>query len=201
MSGGLRERKKADTRRALIDTAVRLCLERGYGQVTIADVTDAAGVSRRTFSNYFDSLPQCLAAFGLTVLDDLVAELGVEPADRSPSELLRIGLSHFAERLAGGFDAYADLMAEHPDLVGAELALQQEVVGRLRGIVVRLFGADPEDEIQAQVLAGFVLQLAHTVGRWWSAQGRPGGVDGLRAQLFRAAGLLDLTSLGRSVRD
>jgi AcrR family transcriptional regulator len=47
---GLRERKKAYTRRMLIDTAVDLCLTQGYENTTVEQISDAVEVSSRTFS-------------------------------------------------------------------------------------------------------------------------------------------------------
>src|SRR5215470_16543652 len=52
---GLRERKKAATRRAISSTATRLFLERGFDRVTMADVAAAAGVSVNTIFNYFST--------------------------------------------------------------------------------------------------------------------------------------------------
>ena len=40
---------------------MNLAIERGYAAVTIADITDAVGVSRRTFSNYFSGKAECVA--------------------------------------------------------------------------------------------------------------------------------------------
>lgn len=53
--GGLRERKKRATRAALAEAAVRLAAEHGAEKVTVEAISAAAGVSVRTFFNYFDS--------------------------------------------------------------------------------------------------------------------------------------------------
>ena len=44
---GLRERKKRDTRQALSQHTMRLCIERGWHNVTVEDVAGAANVSVR----------------------------------------------------------------------------------------------------------------------------------------------------------
>jgi AcrR family transcriptional regulator len=54
MSGsGLRERKKARTRRLIADTAARLFAERGYEHVAVTDVAHEAEVAEQTVYNYF----------------------------------------------------------------------------------------------------------------------------------------------------
>jgi AcrR family transcriptional regulator len=50
---GRRERKKAATRRALADAALALFLERGYDEVTVAEIAEAADVSVTTLFNHF----------------------------------------------------------------------------------------------------------------------------------------------------
>lgn len=52
-SGGLRERKKAATRQALHEAAVRLFAERGFDAVTLAEVADAADVAVTTLFSYY----------------------------------------------------------------------------------------------------------------------------------------------------
>ena len=50
---GLRERKKARTRRLIADTAARLFSERGYENVAVSDVAREAEVAEQTVYNYF----------------------------------------------------------------------------------------------------------------------------------------------------
>ncbi|HEX3760640.1 MAG TPA: helix-turn-helix domain-containing protein [Kofleriaceae bacterium] len=52
---GLRARKKAKTRLAIADIATRLFIERGFDQVTVADVAAASEVSLATIFNYFET--------------------------------------------------------------------------------------------------------------------------------------------------
>lgn len=52
---GLRERKKIQTRRRLLAEAARLFGERGFDQVSVAEIAEAADVSKMTVFNYFDS--------------------------------------------------------------------------------------------------------------------------------------------------
>jgi AcrR family transcriptional regulator len=76
---GLRERKKQRTRAMLVDAAVKLCIERGYGNTTVEQIAAAADVSPRTFSRYFPNKDAVM----MTVLDDLV--------HAAAAELARIG--------------------------------------------------------------------------------------------------------------
>lgn len=59
---GLREQKKQATRHALREAALRLALERGPGNVRVDDIAEAAGVSLRTYNNYFSSREQAIVA-------------------------------------------------------------------------------------------------------------------------------------------
>ncbi|MBT2548419.1 TetR/AcrR family transcriptional regulator [Arthrobacter sp. ISL-65] len=53
IGGGLRERKRAATRAAITAVARSLTSERGLSGYTVEDVCEQAGISRRTFFNYF----------------------------------------------------------------------------------------------------------------------------------------------------
>lgn len=50
---GLRERKRVQTRRALHHAAVRMFLERGFDDVTVAEIADEANVALTTLFTYY----------------------------------------------------------------------------------------------------------------------------------------------------
>jgi AcrR family transcriptional regulator len=85
---GLRARKLARTRAALIDAAVDMCLSKGYENTTVQLIAAAAEVSPRTFSRYFaskdasEALRQAAVAYrSPQVLGAMAHRMGVEIDD------------------------------------------------------------------------------------------------------------------------
>ncbi|MDT5016394.1 MAG: hypothetical protein QOD39_2554 [Mycobacterium sp.] len=78
---GLRERKKLDTKRALSDAALKLAFERGLDTVTREAIADLAGVSLRTFNNYFTGKYEALGYRQTERLRRSIAVLRQRPAD------------------------------------------------------------------------------------------------------------------------
>ncbi len=52
---GRRQRRAAETRVRLFRCALQLFAERGFPNVTVEDITEAADVGKGTFLNYFES--------------------------------------------------------------------------------------------------------------------------------------------------
>ena len=77
---GLRERKKVATRKALGMAAMRLAVERGLEHVLVEDIAEAAGVSARTFNNYFASKYEAICALGFDRAMRIGAALRERPA-------------------------------------------------------------------------------------------------------------------------
>ncbi|MEB2529104.1 MULTISPECIES: TetR family transcriptional regulator [Kocuria] len=76
-----RELNKAATRRAIAEAALALLRARGVGRFTVEDIASAAGVSRRTFFNYFPSREAALAVSVDEFLDHGVEQFLARPAD------------------------------------------------------------------------------------------------------------------------
>ncbi|MFH8790924.1 TetR/AcrR family transcriptional regulator [Streptomyces roseoverticillatus] len=78
----LRERKKIQTRRALWRAATKLFLERGYDQVSVAEVALAAEVSKMTVFNYMSSKEDLV----LGPMKEHIGDAARAVRDRSPGE-------------------------------------------------------------------------------------------------------------------
>jgi AcrR family transcriptional regulator len=89
---GLRARKLARTRAALIDAAVDLCLSRGHEHTTVEHIATAAEVSTRTFSRYFGSKDAVFVAVLDDLADEVAGELRTLPAELGPLEAMRVAL-------------------------------------------------------------------------------------------------------------
>ncbi|MEG8180884.1 TetR family transcriptional regulator [Nocardia terpenica] len=78
---GLRERKKLDTRKALSDAALELVFEVGLENVVREDIAARAGVSVRTFNNYFNGKFDALAYRQIERMHRTIAAFRARPAD------------------------------------------------------------------------------------------------------------------------
>ncbi|SEF18026.1 transcriptional regulator, TetR family [Streptomyces sp. 2112.3] len=79
---GRRERKKARTRQALTDAAVRLFTERGFDQVGVREVAEAADVSLSTLFKHFPSKEALVFDLDTDMEGALVAAV----RDRAPGQ-------------------------------------------------------------------------------------------------------------------
>src|SRR5262249_32023350 len=92
---GLRERKKKQTRETIAEVALALFAERGYEHTTLADIADAADVSRRTIFAYYDSKEDILLCEEATFFDELKRRLDERPDGVTTVDAIRAFLSSF----------------------------------------------------------------------------------------------------------
>ena len=88
-STGLRELKKARTRRLIADTAARLFAERGYEHVAVSDVAREAEVAEQTVYNYFPTKEQLVTDREQQVQDRLCDLIRSRPPAVTPAAAIR----------------------------------------------------------------------------------------------------------------
>ena len=134
-SGGMRERKKLATREALSAAALRLALEHGPQNVRVDDIAEAAGVSPRTYNNYFSSREQAIVvALAAERGQHVAAALRQRPADE-PLEHAVVGalIEQYSEAGEPDREALA--------LITSAPALQAEFLDTIAAIERPLAGA------------------------------------------------------------
>jgi AcrR family transcriptional regulator len=138
---GLRQRKRAATRGAVTATARALTAERGLNGYTVEEVCEAAGISRRTFFNYFPTKEDAIIGHSeddipAGVIDEFVAGGADSPAGEISPTLFR-DLVRLSLRLADGMSASEE---ETRQLIG--------VVHKEPQLILRIIGVTEQREAQ-----------------------------------------------------
>lgn len=94
MPSDRRSRKRLATRQAISDAATRLFIERGFDQVTVDDIAQAADVGRMTVFNHFPRKEDMFFDLDEGAREDLLAALVLRDVKVSPVETLRLFAHH-----------------------------------------------------------------------------------------------------------
>ena len=156
--GGLRERKKQETRKALSQAASRLVLERGLENVLVEDIASAANVSPRTFNNYFSSKLEAICAIPM----DRAKEIG--------ATLRAAVLQHYE-----GADQTLDepqmrrirALADSPAIRGETLKINAATQRALAEAIADRTETDIEQNMRPMILAGAVTAASNVALRHW----------------------------------
>jgi AcrR family transcriptional regulator len=87
-ASSLREKKKRETRTALARAAAELLLNEGDDGMTVAAIAEQAGVSTRTFHNYFSRREDALLSFLDDTFIDWQEQVDQAPADEHPLDTM-----------------------------------------------------------------------------------------------------------------
>ncbi len=168
---GRRERKKARTHQALADEALRLFLERGFDEVTVTEIADAADVAVSTLFKHFPSKEALLfskdAAIGAGFVDAVTGR-----GDSSVVEALRAYLHH-APDLASGSPEFVALVRRTPALTRYVDRMWTRHADGLCQAIAQSTGVAPEDT-RTRAFARYVVEIPSIVR---SDPDRQGAID------------------------
>lgn len=173
--GGARDRRKLDTLAALRRAALELTLANGIEGVTVAEIAAAAGVSRRTFFNYFASKEDALVGENPELAEFLRQALATRPAGEPALTAVNHALREtitvfFTDDIRARFTARQRLISAYPALLPRHLARYAAFEQLLaEAITARSAAGDPDPELLAAVTASAVRLCALQ----WTRDGDP----------------------------
>jgi len=160
-SPGLRERKKAKTRAAIREHALRLFAEQGYEETTVEQIAEAAEVSPSTFFRYFPTKEDVILRDDY---DDLLVEaFKAQPPDRTPLQAFRAAIRETLGSLPPGEMAKEGqrwaIVRSVPELRAAMLDELLRTIRLIAALVADRVGRSSDDPA-ARTFAGALIGVA-----------------------------------------
>jgi AcrR family transcriptional regulator len=206
MAPGLRERRKQETRQAISDIATRLFAARGFDEVTIAQVADAAGVAKMTVTNYFPRKEDLVFDRAGAVIRHLAEVI----AARAPGESMLAAIRRdYAEAVARAdvtlglsSPAFARMILTSPALAGRAQEMLDQREQALGDAIAAETGTDnPQQRLAAALLASpHRVLAAEATRRSLAGQPREQICAVLAEEAARAFDLLEPSLGGYGIR-
>lgn len=187
-AAGLRERKKRRTRDALLRAALRLFISQGYERTTVDEITDAVGVSQRTFFRYFANKEEVVFAVQDLVESHFVAELHARPAAEGPLGAMRGAVLAAWDTVEEALsevvtvDLYMRsyrLIESTPALLAVHLRRSTELEERISRLIAARECLDVDADPRPRVAVAAFCGVMRVTGRLWG-QGEDSSVEAIR---------------------
>jgi len=189
---GLREEKKVEQRRAILNEAVALFRRRGYERTRVQDIIKRLRISEATFFNYFPTKDALLNAFAEEQLDETAANLKIllGPQHRPVPERIRDLMRLWALGMSSDRE-FSAVMATRSQLLTGPQGILREKVLRNYALFEQLFAegqrrgeirGDAQPLQLAEILEGiFTITAGNWLIGWWKDQS-----ESLEQRLMRA---------------
>jgi AcrR family transcriptional regulator len=172
---GLRERRRRQTSADIRGAAVTLAQARGFDKVTIDEICIEAGVSTRTFFNYFPNKESAIAYGPSDIPPELTTDFvmaGPAPYQVVLSELITLAAHHLRDVPPDRDQAAGmlELAKTTPAVLAALLADLERFQNQLTDIVARRQGMRFDDEIPALISALALTAIRSGIEHWASGE-------------------------------
>ncbi|GAB4576279.1 MAG: TetR/AcrR family transcriptional regulator [Anaerolineae bacterium] len=194
------ERRKARTRRRLLDAARVVIARSGYDTASVRDITDEADVSKATFYLHFKDKEALTRTLILEGFDALRAELDASLAATAgpapdPHERLRNALSVVFRYAAANRDLFGIMLGRQ---ASAELNLMalEYFTATVTDLLVRYADILDQQEFLPDLLANFVTGAGVRLGMWWIEDGQDLTPEQMADIMYRllAEGMLGISA-------
>ncbi len=169
-AASLAERKRQLMRDELTDAAVKLLATQGFEETTVDQIAAAVGMSRRTFSRYFDSkedvLVHMLAEAGTALYGELRARPDDEPLPAAMRHALTT-LTCLGVENPGKTLLVSRLILNTPALLARYLERQSQWQQDMTAILAERAGLDPATDLRPTLAAGTALTAFNAALRRW----------------------------------
>ena len=168
---GLRERKKVQTREALVNAARDLFLERGFDSVTVDEIAQVANVSRRTFFRYFPTKEAAAFPNRELWLEEFNALTAQRAGETAYQTVRRALLS-----MAHAFMSHRDAMVSQHRIANAATSLiaYQRDVDRVWADVIAEALRSEHGGRESRLIAAAMMGVIRATLDEWFAQGALG---------------------------
>ncbi|MEV0487855.1 TetR family transcriptional regulator [Streptomyces sp. NPDC050508] len=181
------ERKRRLVRDELARAAMKLMAYQGFEETTVDQIVAAVGMSRRTFSRYFDSKEDVVVHTITEAAERMCAELSGRPADEPSAVALRHAVSVLTCLSVDDADKMLRqirLILDTPALLARYLERQSQWQAEITGILARRTGLDADADLRPALAAGVALTAAQTALTHWADSGATKNMDELVDQAF-----------------
>jgi AcrR family transcriptional regulator len=165
-------RWKPDAEGRLIKAAITLFDERGYDETTVAEIAEAAGLTKRSFFRYFTDKREVLFDGSHQLIEVWVDGIAAAPSGASAMDAVSAGLDEVARLFADRHTfarMRARIIAANPELQERELIKLQSLAGAIgTALVARGTGVNPATLAAQAGVTVFHVAFAH-----WIAQDDP----------------------------
>ena len=165
-------RWKPDAEGRLTAAAITLFEQRGYDETTIAEIADAAGLTKRTFFRYFTDKREVLFKGSHELEERWVCGIRSAPADAGAMAAMSSGFDQVAELFADRHPfarMRSAIVSANPELQERELIKLQTLAGTLTSALIARGIAENPAALAGQ--AG--VTVFHVAFARWVAQDDP----------------------------